>query len=121
MNKKPKQYTQPEVPEMPIASEPIAEYQHLPNIQLEADKAQLIREIINIESRSVFDKVKQQIREVLNIKEEIVDMKPDSKEYIVTGLKDAFRELKKIKEGKSQTYSIEEVLKDMRKEAESND
>lgn len=46
---------------------------------------------------------------------------PDSKEYIVSGLKDAFRELKKIKSGKSKTYSLEEVLKEMRQEAESND
>ena len=121
MNKKTKLYTQPEAPDMPIVSEPVAEYQHLPNIQLEADKAQLIREIINIESRTVLDKVKQQIREVLNIQEKVVNEEPDSKEYIVTGLKDAFRELKKIKECKSKTYSMEEVLKDMRKEAVSND
>lgn len=46
---------------------------------------------------------------------------PDSKEYIMTGIKNAFRELKEIRAGKGKTYSVEEVLKEMREAADNND
>lgn len=123
MDKKVKPYTQQEESTTPNVSEPAVEYQCIPNIQLEADKARLIRAIVNIDSRTLFDKVKQQLYGVLNIKEETTadEPKPDSKEYIISGLKEAFRELKEIKAGKSKTYSVEEVLKEMREEADSND
>lgn len=121
MDKKVKPYTQQEEPTTPIVSEPAVEYQRMPNIQLEADKARLIRAIVNIDSRTLFDKVKQQLYGILNIKEDTAINEPDSKEYIMSGLKEAFRELKEIKAGKGKTYSVEEVLKEMREETDSND
>ena len=54
-----------------IVSEPMAEYQSMSSLQLEADKARLIRAIVNIDSKLVFDKVKQRLGDILNLREEV--------------------------------------------------
>lgn len=103
-------------------SEPMAEYQSMSALQLEADKARLIRAIANIDSKSVFDKVKQQLRDILNLKEEIVaEPEPDSQEYIMTGLKEAFLEMKEIKAGKRKSRPAEELLKELIDERDEED
>lgn len=38
-------------------------------------------------------------------------MEPDSKEYIIAGLRDAFLELKEVRAGKGKTRPAEELLK----------
>lgn len=60
----------------------------------------------------------QQEELTIPIVSDTVINEPDSKEYIMSGLKEAFRELKEIKAGKGKTYSVEEVLKEMREEIE---
>lgn len=103
-------------------SEPVVGYQSMASLQLEADKAKLIRAIANIDSKSLFDKVKQQLYQVLNINEEITaEPITDSKEYILTGLKEAFLELKKIKAGRGKTRPVEELLKELMDEREDED
>lgn len=104
-------------------SEPVVAYQSMASIQLEADKARLIRAIANIDSKSLFDKVKQQLSEILNIKENetSVELEPDSKEYIMNGLKEAFMELKEIKAGRGKTRPAKELLKELMEEGDEED
>ena len=100
--KETKPYDLPKEGPKNIVSEPMAEYQSMSSLQLEADKARLIRAIVNIDSKLVFDKVKQRLRDILNLREEVVvEPEPDSKEYIMTGLKEAF-----LERGKSRKKSI---------------
>lgn len=90
---------------------------------MEADKAKLIRAIVNIDSKSLFDKVKQQLSGILNIRdnETTVELEPDSKEYIMNGLKEAFMELKEIRAGKGKTRPVEELLKELMEEDKQDD
>ena len=69
--KETKPYDLPKEGPKNIVSEPMAEYQSMSSLQLEADKARLIRAIVNIDSKLVFDKVKQRLRDILNLREEV--------------------------------------------------
>lgn len=103
-------------------SEPIVGYQGMASLQLEADKARLIRAIVNIDNKSVLDKVKHLLCDVLNIREDVVaDPEPDSKEYIISGLREAFLELKEVRAGKGRTRPAEELLKELTEEREEED
>ena len=119
--KETKPYDLPKEGPKNIVSEPMAEYQSMSSLQLEADKARLIRAIVNIDSKLVFDKVKQRLRDILNLREEVVVPEPDSKEYIMTGLKEAFLEMKKVKAGRSQSRPAEELLKELMEERDEED
>lgn len=104
-------------------SEPAVGYQTMASMQLEADKAKLIRAIVNIDSKSLFDKVKQQLSGILNIRdnETTVELEPDSKEYIMNGLKEAFMELKEIRAGKGKSRPAEELLKELMEDGDEED
>lgn len=94
-------------------------YQNRATLELEADKAQLIRAIANIDSPTLFDKVKRQLREVLNLmetKEATTESEQDSDEQILANLKEAFREMQEIKEGKLQARPYKELLKELEEE-----
>lgn len=120
--KETKPYDLPKEGPKNIVSEPMAEYQSMSSLQLEADKARLIRAIVNIDSKLVFDKVKQGLRDILNLREEVVvEPEPDSKEYIMTGLKEAFLEMKEVKAGRSQSRPAEELLKELMEERDGED
>lgn len=43
-------------------------------------------------------------------------LEPDSDEYILAGLKEAFKELKEVKAGRSKLYSAEDVLAELKAE-----
>ena len=45
---------------------------------------------------------------------------PDSKEYILTGLKEAFLEMKEVKARRSQSRPAEELLKELMEERDSH-
>ena len=120
--KETKPYDLPQERPKNIVSEPMAEYQRMSSLQLAADKARLIRAIVNIASKLVFDKVKQRLRDILNLREEVVvEPEPDSKEYIMTGLKEAFLEMKEVKAGRSQSRPAEELLKELMEERDEED
>ena len=120
--KETKPYDLPKEGPKNIVSEPMAEYQSMSSLQLEADKARLIRAIVNIDSKLVCDKVKQRLRDILNLREEVVvEPEPDSKEYIMTGLKEAFLEMKEVKAGRSQSRPAEELLKELMEERDEED
>lgn len=120
--KKTKPYKYEEEGTGKIVSEPIVGYQGMASLQLEADKARLIRAIVNIDNKSVLDKVKHLLCDVLNVREDAVaDPEPDSKEYIIAGLRDAFLELKEVKAGKGKTRPAGELLKELAEEREEED
>lgn len=118
--KKPLTYAQqPEEPTAGKVAEPAMTYQNRATLELEADKAQLIRAIANIDSPTLFDKVKRQLREVLNLmetKEATTESEQDSDEQILANLKEAFREMQEIKEGKLQARPYKELLKELEEE-----
>lgn len=120
--KKSKPYKHEEEGTEKTVSEPIVEYQSIASLQLEADKAQLIRAIVNIDNKSVLDKVKHLLCDVLNIREDVVvDLEPDSKEYIIAGLREAFLELREVRAGKGRTRPAEDLLKELSEEREEED
>lgn len=119
--KKSKPYRHEEEGTEKTASEPIVGYQSMASLQLEADKAQLIRAIVNIDNKSVLDKVKHLLCDVLNIREDVVDLEPDSKEYIIAGLREAFLELREVRAGKGRTRPAEDLLKELTEERDEED
>ena len=64
--KEPEKYKQPEE-ETTRLSEPTVAYN-----SIEAEKAELIRTIANIDSKEIIDKVKQKLHDVLGLKEKTV-------------------------------------------------
>ena len=64
--KEPEKYKQPEE-ETPRLSEPTVAYNSMAYLELEAEKAELIRTIANIDSKEIIDKVKQKLHDVLGL------------------------------------------------------
>ena len=52
--------------------EPTVAYNSMAYLELEAEKAELIRTIANIDSKEIIDKVKQKLHDVLGLKEKTV-------------------------------------------------
>ena len=69
--KEPEKYKQPEE-ETTRLSEPTVAYNSMAYLELEAEKAELIRTIANIDSKEIIDKVKQKLHDVLGLKEKTV-------------------------------------------------
>ena len=69
--KEPEKYNQPEE-ETTRLSEPTVAYNSMAYLELEAEKAELIRTIANIDSKEIIDKVKQKLHDVLGLKEKTV-------------------------------------------------
>lgn len=106
--KETKPYDLPKEGPKNIVSEPMAEYQSMSSLQLEADKARLIRAIVNIDSKLVFDKVKQRLRDILNLREEVVvEPEPDSKEWLKRGIPGNERGKSRKKSIKTSRRTIE--------------
>lgn len=76
-------------------------------LNIEADKIRLIRAIADIDNEALLQKVKQQLYSILNIAEE------DSDEYIVKGVRESLSEYKKVKQGKADSRSVEELLNEL--------
>jgi hypothetical protein len=64
--KEPEKYKQPEE-ETTRLSEPTVAYNSMAYLELEAEKAELIRTIANIDSKEIIDKVKQKLHDVLGL------------------------------------------------------
>lgn len=69
--KEPEKYKQPEE-ETTRLSEPTVAYNSMAYLELEAEKAELIRTIANIDSKEIIDKVKQKLHDVLGLKEKLL-------------------------------------------------
>ena len=66
--KESKKYKQQEE-ETTKVSEPVVAYNSMAYLELEAEKAELIRTIANIDSKEIIDKVKQKLHDVLGLRE----------------------------------------------------
>ena len=66
--KESKKYKQQEE-ETTKVSEPVVAYNSMAYLELEAEKAELIRTIANIDSKELIDKVKQKLHDVLGLRE----------------------------------------------------
>ena len=83
-------------------------------LEMEAQKALWIRDILNIDNSDMitelkknYDRTKLRILRKMN---EHTASSPESKEYIMKGLKESFGELKNIQTGHSKGRPLEEVL-----------
>ena len=72
--KEPEKYKQPEE-ETTRLSEPTVAYNSMAYLELEAEKAELIRTIANIDSKEIIDKVKQKLHDVLGLDKNIYSRK----------------------------------------------
>ena len=81
-------------------------------LELEAEKAELIRTIANIDSKEIIDKVKQKLHD---------ETEPECKKYILANIKEAFCEQERVRTGESKSRPAEELLAELIREREGND
>lgn len=83
------------------------------SIEMEAQKALWIRDILNIDNSEMIKELKNSYdRTKLRIQRRMKEQanQPDSKAYIMKGLEEAFGEIARIQSGNSQGKPLEEVL-----------
>ena len=101
--KEPEKYKQPEE-ETTRLSEPTVAYNSMAYLELEAEKAELIRTIANIDSKEIIDKVKQKLHDVLGLKEKTVVKKTVTEDEIKEEIEQAIDEIQQ-----GQTISSQEM------------
>ena len=112
--KEPEKYKQPEE-ETTRLSEPTVAYNSMAYLELEAEKAELIRTIANIDSKEIIDKVKQKLHDVLGLHKNR-ETEPECKKYILANIKEA-----RVRTGESKSRPAEELLAELIREREGND
>ena len=117
--KEPEKYKQPEE-ETTRLSEPTVAYNSMAYLELEAEKAELIRTIANIDSKEIIDKVKQKLHDVLGL-DKNRETEPECKKYILANVKEAFCEQERVRTGESKSRPAEELLAELIREREGND
>lgn len=87
-------------------------------IEMEAQKAELARHILNVDNMEVIAEVKKAYNLAMArlAKNNGSKTEPDSKEYVLNGLKEAFLQLKDIKAGQLKGRPAEELLKELEEE-----
>lgn len=53
------------------------------------------------------------IRKTVSLEKKKKELEPDSDEYILAGLEEAFKEMKEVKAGRSTTRPVEDVLAEL--------
>ena len=112
--KESKKYKQQEE-ETTKVSEPVVAYNSMAYLELEAEKAELIRTIANIDSKEIIDKVKQKLHDVLDLNK-LRETESECKEYILANIKEAFYEQERVKAGESSSRPAEELLEELIRE-----
>lgn len=88
-------------------------------IEIEAQKALWVRDILNLDNSEMITELKKNYdRTKLRIQRRMKERtpSPDSKAYIMKGLKEAFGEIKNIQSGHSKGKPLEEVLAEIESE-----
>lgn len=90
---------------------------------MEAKRIMLAREILNTDNNEFLEEMSKayhriKIRLTKNTAAE-QEPEPDSKEYILQGIKEAILELNEVKAGRAKTHSAWELLEELKKEEEN--
>ena len=88
-------------------------------LEIEAQKALWARDILNLDNSEMITELKENYdRTKLRIQRRMKKQapSPDSKAYIMKGLKEAFGEIKNIQSGHSKGKPLEEVLAEIESE-----
>lgn len=90
---------------------------------MESERIMLAREILNTDNNELlkemskaYHRIKTRLSKVAAAEQEL---EPDSKEYILQGLKEAILELNEVKAGRAKTHSAWELLEELKKEEEN--
>lgn len=90
-------------------------------MKLEVEKALLAREILNTDNYELLKELSKAYNRIkTRMAKKAAEMEqepaPDSKEYVLKGLKEAFVELNEIKAGRAKARPIEELIKEVETE-----
>lgn len=80
------------------------------DIKLNADKASLVREILNIEDKEIFNKLKQAVKQILK-QESTKDV--ISKEEILSGIASGLKEVAEAKRTGRKLKTLQEVIDEL--------
>lgn len=80
------------------------------DIKLNADKASLVREILNIEDKDIFNKLKQAVKQILK-QESAKDV--ISKEEILSGIASGLKEVAEAKRTGRKLKTLQEVIDEL--------
>lgn len=80
------------------------------DIKLNADKASLVREILNIEDKDIFNKLKQAVKQILK-QESTKDV--ISKEEILSGIASGLKEVAEAKRTGRKLKTLQEVIDEL--------
>lgn len=89
-------------------------------MELYTQKISLAREILETDDKELLDEVSKAYRRIkarlTKAKVKAEEPEEDSKEYILNGLREAFRELKEVQAGRAKARPIEELFKELEEE-----
>lgn len=88
-------------------------------MEMDTQRVMLAREILNTDNVELLREMVKAHKRIIarfTAKEAVAEPEPDSKEYIMQGLKEAFQELKEIKAGMVKGRPLEEMLKELEAE-----
>ena len=80
------------------------------NVRLEADKAMLVRDILNIEDTEIFNKIKQSFNQILKQESEKETI---SKEEILSGISRGLKEVAEAKRTGRKLKTLQEVIDEL--------
>lgn len=80
------------------------------DIKLNADKASLVREILNIEDKEIFNKLKQAVKQILK-QESTKDV--ISKEEILSGIASGLKDVAEAKRTGRKLKTLQEVIDEL--------
>lgn len=88
-------------------------------MEMDTQRVMLAREILNTDNVELLREMVKAHKRIIarfTAKEAMAEPEPDSKEYIMQGLKEAFQELKEIKAGRGKSVSARDLLKELQEE-----
>ncbi|WP_293717035.1 hypothetical protein [uncultured Parabacteroides sp.] len=80
------------------------------NVRLEADKAMLVRDILNIEDTEIFNKIKRSFNQILKQESEKETI---SKEEILSGISRGLKEVAEAKRTGRKLKTLQEVIDEL--------
>ena len=80
------------------------------NVRLEADKAMVVRDILNIEDTEIFNKIKRSFNQILKQESEKETI---SKEEILSGISRGLKEVAEAKRTGRKLKTLQEVIDEL--------
>lgn len=87
-------------------------------MELDAQRLMLAREILNTDNAELLKEMAVAYKRIKARLAKTTTAEPDSKEYVMNGLKEAIHELNEYKAGRVQARPLDELIKEMEAEEE---